>query len=122
MDVLAVILALGVGVLLGAGGAYYLLQVKLRMAQRKLIKLDQHRKQLEQSRARLKKQNKQLQEVLMTVRKDVAARATDQSTNAADDDKAASVFLGIEEMFDEDPAVDRDGFAATQISLTPHSR
>ncbi|MBH9554244.1 hypothetical protein [Inhella gelatinilytica] len=123
MDVLSVILALVVGVLLGAGGAYYLLRAKLQAMQRKLLKMDQYRKQLEQSRGRLKKQNQQLQEVLINARRDVMARAAAAPDSTMEDQQAAaSIFLGIEEMFDADPAVDQDGFAATQISLTGHTR
>lgn len=117
------LLAALVGAALGAGGAWVGLQRKLKQAQGRLHKYEQLRKQLELQKAQAVKQIEQLQGDLTDLRREQALRDAPvrKAAPGGPDSVGGAALLASEPYFDSDSAAP-EGFAQTQITLTPHSK
>ena len=122
-DMAMLIVAALVGAAVGAGVAWLLLRRQLSHANVRVHKHEQLRKQLEQQKAHAIKQIEQLQGDLTALRREQALHdAPRGKTHAAGTDSAGgAALLASEPYFDSEPE-SPEGFAQTQITLTPHSK
>ncbi|WP_374434095.1 hypothetical protein [Inhella sp.] len=124
MENMAVMLVVAaVAALAGAAGAWLALQGQLKQAQHRTHKYEQLRKQLEQQKAQAFKQIEQLQADLTDLRREQALHDAPRgkSAKSGQDSVGGAALLASEPYFDSDSAAP-EGFAQTQITLTPHSK
>lgn len=120
MTLLVMVLVAALG---GAGATWLVLQRKLKQMQGRMQKYEQLRKQLEQQKTQAFKQIEQLQADLTDLRREQALHDAPRGkpAQAGQDSVGGAALLASEPYFDSD-SIPAEGFAQTQITLTPHSK